>query len=1029
MFKYSYISSSFKPTAISEAITANFLNSNTPNLIVCKAEWLEIYSIYPTSLELSLEIPLNSQVVSIAKLSLSGEKDNILLLTESKNLLTIDYSTFPMVTSETLIPTQKGKPEPQMKLILSDCQNVSLISTEKEKFSLIFLKDCKIVESNIVASRGDSLIDMAFLKNSLSIAVLYEVKKNDFKLKIYEVISNEKSLFERRLLTLEHKPHKIISGLNNACYIFCYNEILKYSASYNTLSRFSCHIQETSAVCEANNDQYILSDNTLLYIFSSSPEFSIEVLGKSCCVSNICKISPDCFFLSSKVNDSKFFRVLPELIEDSYIQNIQTIHNIAPLIDFKINEESNLRVIDIIACSGCEETGGFRLISKGVTANIEMEQEIQNIQGIWTASFSPPYDSFMFLSFESMTKVFKIVDFNIEFLSGLEKNQFCQASLLVFAKDSFLVQVTALGVYVYSSGLELLKEFDSSILGSSINYTSNHNQYLSLSLTDQTILILKLQLPELSEHSRITIKQDISSLYIFEDYLILGFWETNNLSIYNFQTNTELYKESQSFTAAIRSTKIIKLKTKTKLIVGLRDGNLIFYQIKDNLKFFKESSLKIGYQGVLIDTLQTFNSFYVFAACDRPVILYFDNDQFHLTNISLKEVAFFSSFHTATFQHCLALCIKNRFLIVSLPQLQEFSFENYIKKYTIRRLALYEDKIVALVIGNKTQASVRLYDGEKNEIDLFMLGNNETPNCIIVLKDKVFVGVSIYVPSENELGYVQVGKVLGFSIVNDKLVMDFVNEFNTSVVSFAVIEQYLFVGIEREIVAFKIFDNVWQNLECSQKLSYPLALEVINNKIAAADLLKSISLYSFSNEKLTLTHRNYQIVCPTSIKLISPETIIASDASGYIFILQTNSNNLLEITSLYHIGSEIINTINLNTYSSRQSRETSIIFATTKGRIGVIFNLNEDKYKILKALEDLIVNDSGRSCFFDKRIIKDDKRLANIPVFVQGDIVELFMEYSPEKKICFALNVSETVRKTVGVNEILEILMEMIKIP
>lgn len=1027
MFKYSYISSSLKPSAISEAITAKFVRPDVLNLILSKAEWLEIYSISPTFLDLCFEIPLNSQIACISRLSLNSEKDAILILTESKHLLTIEYSNHPIVLSETLIPTQQtGKIERDFKIALSDCQKVCLTYTEKDYLSLTFMHDCKITESNLIASRGDSLRDMKFLQNNLNVAMIYEVKKDEYRLKIYQVIVNEKRLEEKRCLSLEHRPQKLISGQNNTCFIFCTENIIKYSATFNTFSPFACDIKVTSAVCQVNNDNLLVSDDTYLYLVNITNEFSVQVLGKACITSDLCQISADTFFLSSKMNYSKFFRVLPELLEDSYIENIHTINNIAPLIDFKISEEVNLRVLDLIACSGCEETGGFRLISKGVTVNIELEQEIPNIQGIWTVSFSPPYDSLMFMSFGSMTKIFKIVDFSITSFIVPGKNNFSQPSLLIFQKDSYLVQVSTEGLYIYSKDFELLKEFNLFNLGSSITYSSYHGEFLAISLKDQTIIVLNLNLPEITECSRVNLENDISCLYIFCDTLIFGFWEVNNLVVYNIKTMNEVYKEQQGFSAAVRSVKIVQLKTKTKLIVGLRDGCLIFYQIKDGIQFFKESSLKIGYQGVLIDTMQAHNSVYVFIACDRPVVLHFENDQFHMTNISLKEVTFFSSFHTESFPHCIALSIKNKFLIVSLPQLQEYSFENYIKKYTIRKLALYEDKIIALAFLDKIRPIVGLYDSEKNEVDVYLLNSNEVPNCIVSEKKQIFVGISIYNQADNT----QVGKLLAFSVNNNKLVLKYFIDFQGPVLSFSVQDNYLFVGADKEISCYRINENSLQLLDNSQKICYPIVLEAQNNIIAAAGVFKSISLYSFSNEKLLLTHRNYHISYTSSLKIISSDILIASEASGYIYIMQTNNrNNLLDIISLFYIGTEVINTIKLNTYPARHGKETNLIFVTSKGRIGVIFNLDEEKYKILKALEGLIVNEGGRSCFFDKKMIKDEVRLRNVPVFVQGDVVEIFMEFSPEKKVFFALNVGAEVGKIVEVNEILDILLEMIKIP
>ena len=76
---------------------------------------------------------------------------------------------------------------------------------------------------------------------------------------------------------------------------------------------------------------------------------------------------------------------------ESFIKEIQEFPNIGPIVDLKVIEEEYRGVFDIITCSGTGISGGFRKITKGVNATIELQMPISNITGLWTLSLSSNY--------------------------------------------------------------------------------------------------------------------------------------------------------------------------------------------------------------------------------------------------------------------------------------------------------------------------------------------------------------------------------------------------------------------------------------------------------------------------------------------------------------------------------------------------------------------------------------------------------------------------------------------------------------
>ena len=1023
MFKYAFISSSLKPTAISESIFCNFLSETEQSLVVVKSEWLEVYSTSASSLALVLEIPINSQVSCIAKLPHQAGKNSLLILTESRNLFTLTYNESPKITSETSFSLIKKTQESAAKLAISSCNKIGLAYFQQSYLNIFTLENNKIIDSYDIGAHGDRLEDMKFLKDSTSIAFLYKVKEDRYKLKIGEMVASERRLIEKKCFEIEGKPSNLLSISQDTCCVFTCKKVIKFNLTGNVITKFDTDWENIVAASDAGNGNWIVSDNLNLYLAYLETGFESQRLGKFSSVNSICNMSNKKFFISSKTNDSKYIQISDDLIEDSYIQVLQFIPNIAPIIDFKINEEVNFRVLNMIACCGCDESGGIRLISKGVTVNIELEQEIANIQGIWTLKSKTGFDSHMFLSFSSSTQIFEISSYNITRCDYPGTESFSQSSLLIFQKADYIVQVTSSGIYVYLDNFTIVHSIEG-LLISSVTY--NKESTLAVALASQVLIVYSICLPYITEQSRFELASDVSCLHCYSKYLVISSWEECDLVLRDSTTMELVFKEPEKLSAPVKSVKFIDLGSKVYMIVGLRDGFLLFYTVRANQVFCKESSFKIGYQAILLEEIKTLNSFYVFAACDRPVILYYENEQFHLTNTNIKEVSYFSSFHTESLPFSLALSVRNKFFIVSMPELQEYSFQNYVKKYTIRRLALFNDKIIALALPKQGPASVRLFDSDKQEIDKLELLANETPNCVQIFNSMALVGISVSGwKSEHR---VHTGRIILVNLVEDRLVLKKSYEFGQQVYNFVIFDCYLFTGFDLEIRIFNLSNQSLEDLEISKKIKVGLLLDVSQSTLAAASMLKGVDLYSFKPEvpSLDLTHKNYKISCATALKLISNEVIIVAESIGVISVLKANhASNILDVVSYFSIGMEVINSFKMNSFTTRNGKDVNVIFVTTKGRIGAIFNLDEQKFKVLKELEALVVGENLGKSFVMDRVESNSGPIC----FVKGDVVEMFLEYSPEKRMCLALEVSRKIDRSVNAGDVHDILLDMIKLP
>lgn len=485
-------------------------------------------------------------------------------------------------------------------------------------------------------------------------------------------------------------------------------------------------------------------------------------------------------------------------------------------------------------------------------------------------------------------------------------------------------------------------------------------------------------------------------------------------------TGLLVFKENSGFSAAPKSIKFIESCFTEFIVFGLRDGVIVYYSIQDT-SLHNKKSVMIGYQAVLLEDFVFNSKKYLFAACDRPVFLYNENNSMHITDLSSNDISFSASFNTEAFPDCLAIASKTNFSVISFPELQQFSIKSYIKKLTLRRFAQLDDKFVVIAQSSTNISMLQLYDNEKNLLDTKDFPNTELLNCIHIQNSRIYIGIGSYTSqiSENSAGKIQI-----FFVNNEKLILLQEIQSNADVVNITGIPNHIIAGVHSEIHFFKVTENSLVLLDFSQKMSYIIILDSFDNLIAAADLFKSISVYTPENNKLKLLYKNYTLEYITAIKFINKKLITVADTFGNILVLKAKKNRILTPVSGISIGNEMVNVIKTLDFGSSESRQTRIIFATSKGRIGGIAEIKEKDYKILKALQECIC---GQNALIgdDLKKPKRDDLLVDINVFIQGDVTKTFLDLSQEKRSTLALLASEKLAEPVSAEYLGSLLFDL----
>jgi DNA damage-binding protein 1 len=196
------------------------------------------------------------------------------------------------------------------------------------------------------------------------------------------------------------------------------------------------------------------------------------------------------------------------------------------------------------------------------------------------------------------------------------------------------------------------------------------------------------------------LKKDI----IFSKSIIVavGMWTDNSIRILKlpdlYQVNsTQLGMEIQT---QARDIILVQLEGKVYLLVGLGDGNLISFNI--SLNFDADENGKIFLpnltnrrKGVLGTHPISFNSFInsgelcIFAACDRPTIIYSRNGKllFSVLNSDKSEIFGMTPFNSELFPDCLALTSESHLVIGTIDGIQKLHIQSISLQESPRRIA------------------------------------------------------------------------------------------------------------------------------------------------------------------------------------------------------------------------------------------------------------------------------------------------------------------------------------------------------
>jgi len=478
---------------------------------------------------------------------------------------------------------------------------------------------------------------------------------------------------------------------------------------------------------QIDNQRWLLADEfgklyLLMIVLNSEDEvtsWKLDVIGETSRASVLVYLDDGYMFVGSHQGDSQYVK-----IQEQGVELIQTISNIAPILDFTImdmcsrssegqtNEYSSGQA-RIVTGSGAFQDGSLRSVRSGVGLEEQgVLGEIGHATDLFSLRSSDTSDSVDLLvaTFVGETRIFQFqADGEVE--ERADFKSFLLSESTLFATDlpnARLLQVTGSSARLIDSENGMVLSEWSTPAGNTITAASANLENLALSVggIEAVILDLKRDL-EVRARRQFTEEGQIACMHVPQlsiDLCILGFWQSAAVAILKVDTLETIQKmvvgdDAVSVPRSILLAQILSEQPPT-LFIAMANGEVITFFL--DVTTFALSSKKViilGTEQASFKALPRSDGLSnVFATCEHPSLIYGSEGRMIYSAVTAEKASCICSFDSEAYPGAIALATPEDVRIALVDTERTTHVQTLPVKETVRRIA-YSIKFKAFGIG------------------------------------------------------------------------------------------------------------------------------------------------------------------------------------------------------------------------------------------------------------------------------------------------------------------------------------------
>lgn len=478
---------------------------------------------------------------------------------------------------------------------------------------------------------------------------------------------------------------------------------------------------------QIDGQRWLLADDfgklyLLMLVLDDASEvasWKLDLVGETSRASVLVYLDDGYVFVGSHQGDSQYV-----MIQKQSVEIVQTISNIAPILDFAImdmgnrsgegqsNEYSSGQA-RIVTGSGAFQDGSLRSVRSGVGLEERgVLGEMSHATDLFSLRSSDQSESvdLLIVTFVGQTRIFQFqLDGEVEERGEFKSFSLSESTLLAAdLPHSRLLQVIESSVRLVDSESGMVLSRWSPTAGDTITAASANADNLALSVVGLEAVILDLKHDlKVRARRRFTADGQIACIHIpvsSSDICIAGFWQSATVAILRVDTletvqNVLLSDDAVSIPRSILVAQILPDQPPT-MFVSMANGEVITFFI--DLTKFTLSSKKVmilGTEQASFKALPRSDGLTnVFATCEHPSLIYGSEGRIVYSAVTAEKATCICSFDSELYTGAVAIATPEDVRIALVDAGRTTHVRTLPIGETVRRIA-YSTKLKAFGIG------------------------------------------------------------------------------------------------------------------------------------------------------------------------------------------------------------------------------------------------------------------------------------------------------------------------------------------
>ncbi|OJJ88285.1 DDB1/RSE1 family protein [Aspergillus glaucus CBS 516.65] len=654
-------------------------------------------------------------------------------------------------------------------------------------------------------------------------------------------------------------------------------------------------------------------------------------------------------FVGSHQGDSQVIR-----LEKDSLEVIQTLSNIAPILDFTImdlgNRTSESQTHEfssgqarIISGSGAFDDGTLRSVRSGVgMEDLGLLGDMDHITDLWglqSGNTAGDILDTLLVTFVDETRVFRFgPDGEVEELDdflglSLSENTILAANL----PGGRILQVTERKVLIaeIESGMvtfEWMPPNEQIITAASSNddtavLVTGGRALIVFNVRNDARVIAQKEYSADTQISGVTVPSSPTGV------CIAAFPQLAQVSVLQLKDLQELQTKSlgpagEAFPRSVLVTDVHQAGVPT-LFISMADGTVVTFSFNvQDFSLTGMNKLILGSEQPIFKKIPRGHGLYnVFATCENPSLIYGSEGRIIYSAVNSGGASRVCHFHSEAYPEAIAVATAHDLKIALVDKERTTQIQTLPIGATVRRVA-YSSHEKAFGIGTIERKLVQGAEIVKSQfvladeilfrrldaVDLkeeelvesviraeFAAGKDETGKDVV--KDRFVVGTAYLDDEEDESIR---GRILVFEVDNGRKLTQVAElPVKGACRALAMMGEKIVAALVKTVVVYKVVNNNFGSMKLEKLASYrtstaPVDVTVTGDIVAVSDLMKSVSIVQYKEGQnglpgsMTEVSRHFQTVWGTGVACIAEDTFLESDAEGNLVVLRRNVNGVTD---------------------------------------------------------------------------------------------------------------------------------------